>query len=65
MKKLITSVLFGLSLSANAVPILNSANGHYYEAVTGSISWEDAKTAAESSTHGGIAGHLATITSAA
>ena len=42
-----------------------SGNGHYYELVTGTINWEDAKTAAEASTYLGLTGYLVTITSAA
>ena len=42
-----------------------SGNGHYYELVSGTINWEDAKTAAEASTYLGLTGYLVTITSAA
>jgi uncharacterized protein YhjY with autotransporter beta-barrel domain len=42
-----------------------SGNGHYYELVTGTINWEDAKTAAEASTYLGLTGYLVTITSEA
>ncbi len=45
---------------------MNTANGHFYEAVTvsGGIDWFVARDAAESRTFGGIQGHLVTITSA-
>lgn len=39
----------------------NPNNGHYYELVESSRSWASAKAAAESRTHLGITGHLATI----
>ena len=42
-----------------------SGNGHYYKLVTGTINWEDAKTAAEASTYLGLTGYLVTITSEA
>lgn len=47
---------------ADTGPILNSDNGHFYEAisVSGGIDWDDAKLAAEE-----LGGHLATLTSAA
>ena len=47
-------------------PLLNSANGHFYEAVTvsGGIDWFDARVAAESRSFRGVHGHLVTITSA-
>ncbi len=51
--------------SSIAVPVLNPANGHYYDIVdvrTG-ISWSDAQAAAQASTHLGKSGYLATITS--
>ena len=42
-----------------------SGNGHYYQLVTGTINWTNAKTAAEASTYEGLTGYLVTITSAA
>lgn len=60
-------VLIGfLSLgSVVAVPVLNPANGHYYDIVTKPISWVDARAEAEGTIHLGQAGHLVTITSQA
>ena len=70
------SVLFALVLAlsaiawrpAYAVPVQWSvgggANGHYYELVIASSTWADAKSAAETLTHLGLSGYLATITSA-
>jgi hypothetical protein len=50
-----------------AAPFLNPDNGHYYEAVQtpGGVTWDAAHAAAQSLTHLGVTGHLATITSAA
>jgi hypothetical protein len=47
-------------------PLRFPDNGHFYDAVEvpGGISWHDAETAAESRTHEGVRGHLATIASA-
>lgn len=39
-------------------------NGHLYKFISGSISWNSAKTAAEALTEYGVSGYLATITSA-
>jgi hypothetical protein len=47
--------------------VLNPANGHYYELVTpaaGAPDWNQAMAAAAAMTFNGVAGHLATITSA-
>src|SRR5207249_343125 len=51
--------------SAVAAPTLNPANGHYYEFVfvPETISWPDAKAAAEQSSFNCGPGHLATLTS--
>ena len=49
---------------AVASPTLCEANGHYYEIISGYISWNDAKTAAENMTWNGYQGHLVTLTSA-
>lgn len=48
-----------------AAQIRNPDNGHYYEHVAVTISWDDAKIAAENRYYLGARGHLATITSAA
>ena len=42
----------------------NPANGHYYEFVSGSQTWEAARAAARNRTFNGLQGYLATITSA-
>jgi hypothetical protein len=48
-----------------AAPVYNPVTGHYYEAVAGGFSWEQANAAAQSVTYLGARGHLATITTAA
>ena len=47
------------------VPVLNPANGHYYEVVSGFIDWDSAKAAAENMTYLGFGGHLAAVSDAA
>jgi len=49
---------------ASAAPILNPANGHYYEVITKQMNWATANAAATSSFFMGAQGHLATVTSA-
>lgn len=44
---------------ADAAPILNPANGHYYDVINGSYTWAQANAAAQA-----MGGHLVTITSA-
>ncbi len=53
-------------LPNSPAPVLNPANGHYYEEilVPGGLNWFAAKAAAESRYFMGVQGHLATITSA-
>jgi hypothetical protein len=46
-------------------PISEGGSGHAYDTVSGTLTWEDARQAAESMEFGGVAGHLATITSEA
>ena len=58
---IIISLLWAATASAS--PILNSNNNHYYEAIPGEYDWEDARDLAAASTHNGMSGHLATITS--
>jgi hypothetical protein len=53
------------AFQAVAVPVLNPVNGHYYEAISWQLTWDNAAQAAEQYTHEGVAGHLATVTSAA
>ncbi|RVU44591.1 lectin-like protein [Rubrivivax rivuli] len=59
-------VVAGLAASgAQAAPIFNPANGHYYDINTTLLNWADAKAAAEAMTYNGKRGHLVTITSQA
>jgi hypothetical protein len=48
---------------AVAAPVLNPANGHYYDVIDVRTSWAGASAAASALTHLGIPGHLVTITS--
>src|SRR5437879_1511619 len=62
-------VILGLAAGAaplRAEPVLNPANGHYYEAVSQSqgIGWSAARSAASRETFKGMPGHLVTIGSA-
>lgn len=50
--------------SADAAPVLNLANGHYYDLVDSPLNWSDADAAASSQTFLGVVGHLVTITDA-
>ena len=44
-------------------PVSAGGNGHFYEVVDTATTWDQAKAAAEASTHLGVQGHLVTITS--
>jgi beta-lactamase regulating signal transducer with metallopeptidase domain len=53
-----------LELAEPIAPIYNPQNGHYYERVKGKhVTWEQAKTIAESRTYQDMQGYLATVTS--
>src|SRR5688572_20409484 len=56
-----------LALPVRAAPMLWSDNGHFYQAVAApaGINWADASAAAQSMSHEGNPGQLATLTSAA
>jgi len=60
---LLTTALLALAPAAHAVPSQWGGNGHYYEFVSGSFTWTQARDAAAASTHLGFTGYLATITS--
>lgn len=45
--------------------VASGGNGHFYQLVTTSLNWEDARNAAASLSFNGFTGHLATLTSAA
>jgi hypothetical protein len=66
MWKLLGCVVSLLTASAAlGGPILNPANGHYYELITTAqgVSWDQASAAASALTFAGVQGHLATVTS--
>ncbi len=56
--------LFSGLAQAMAIPLLDSINNHYYEAIPVAIDWNQAKTNAENSLFLDMRGHLATLTSA-
>jgi hypothetical protein len=47
-----------------AGPFYYAGTGHYYEAFTGNLTWQEAKTEAEGRSYNGASGRLTTITSA-
>ncbi len=53
-----------VSFSLNAA-LPFSGTGHYYEYVSGNITWSNANTAANARTYFGLTGYLVTVTSAA
>lgn len=55
------ATVLGVAATSVADPILNTANGNYYELVTAPLGWNAAKTAAENRTFMGVSGHLLTI----
>jgi len=61
------AVAFGLSasLAVSAAPVQWAGNGHWYEFVPTAVNWSAARAAALASTHNGMQGYLATVTSAA
>jgi hypothetical protein len=66
MRRFSTPVaLLAVASTAHAqAPVMNPANGHYYQAVPGTIAWTQAKALAESATFNGAPGHLATVSDA-
>lgn len=50
--------------SAQAAPVQWAGNGHYYEAIRDTLTWDQARAAAAAMTHNGLQGYLITITSA-
>jgi len=58
-------VVSGIAPVALAAPMEYFANGHAYEIIVADgITWQDANAAAKASSYMGVAGHLATITTA-
>ena len=66
---LVLAVVFGWSSGASAAPVqwttASGGNGHWYDVVILTTSWDTAKQLAEQTSHDGLPGHLATITSSA
>jgi len=66
IKNLIGIIVLSISGTSvvNAAPTENPVTGHWYEVFPGnSMTWDAAKLAADSKSHLGVQGHLATITS--
>ena len=64
MKRIVGALLavVGCASPAAAVPILYAGNGHYYEYIPTLSTWDEARAAADASSHLGLDGYLATIT---
>lgn len=62
---LLAAGLLSAPMLAIAAPVQWSGNGHYYEFVSGFNTWTNARAIAGASTHSGLAGYLATVTSQA
>lgn len=66
MKKILFAIvtLLGLMSAASAAPILNTANGHYYDYVgsTSGFSFAEALANASTLSHNGWTGYMATVT---
>jgi hypothetical protein len=70
--RVMSAALLAASLAGqvSAAPVLNAANGHYYEAIVFGderdyLVWDAARVAAEARVFNGRAGYLATVTSQA
>jgi hypothetical protein len=46
---------------AGGMIVFNQANGHHYEVVQSTVTWDQARIAAESVSHLGVQGHLVTL----
>ena len=63
---MLAALLFALFPAAVlAQPVQWAGNGNYYEFVSSNVDWSTAFTAANASSHLGLSGYLATVTSAA
>ena len=59
-----SSLSTGITISSTgATPTFNSSNGHYYEFVPGTVSWNQALISSRLASFNGLQGYLATITS--
>lgn len=71
MRKAFRNLLIGAAASvvaassAQAAPLLFAGNGHYYEYIGSGVTFEAALAAAAASSHLGMQGYLATVTSQA
>lgn len=63
--KLVSMAALALCAGAQAAPTQWAGNGHYYDVVRDTLSWQNAMSAAAGSTHLGLQGYLVTLTSAA
>ncbi|MFA5299933.1 MAG: PEP-CTERM sorting domain-containing protein [Lutibacter sp.] len=52
-----------LLMTASAEPIKWEVNGHYYQTIDGTFTWDEAMAYSESLSYLGVQGYLATITS--
>ncbi len=50
-------------IKAEASPVYYAGTGHYYDFISGSFTWDQAKAAAEALSYNGAQGYLATLTS--
>lgn len=58
-------ILLLICSSAHASPVLWQENGHYYEYISHSGTWEDAFADSLTRSHNGLAGHMVTLTTQA
>ncbi len=58
------AIVLLLVSQGDAVPVQFAQNGHWYEYVPERLSWEPALASAATRSYDGLAGHLATVTSA-
>ena len=67
VKTLAIAIICAIAGTAPALasPIHFPGNGHYYDFMNVSLSWDDANVAAQQQIYLGVAGHLATVTTAA
>lgn len=63
MKKLALALALAAAGAAQAAPVLNAANGHYYEYFADAVTAEEAFTLAATHSYLGMTGYLTTITS--
>lgn len=68
LKTLVMAASLACATSAMAAPVQwtvgSGGNDHWYEFISTSVTWQNAFTAANAASYGGMNGYLATITSA-